>query len=292
MENEDFNCKSCDRKFDAYDNLRKHMCRTHGIKSEDFFVIYYLNGIKPTCKCGCKETTKFNGHGFSEYKIGHISRIKNNWGHNEKAINNSSETRRNQFKSGERHVWNDGLTKETDYRVANQGIASTKENNPERAIKISNSLKGVTKSEEHNRKNTKHWKEYWSDQKHRDEQRLRRTMYMKTSQRNTPSKLETSFKSVLTKLNIDFECQFDIEGLNYDFHILNTNVLIEVDGDFWHSNPLYYKEPIYEVQKHNFKHDLIKNDIAIRNNYTLLRFWETDINTNLKDVVKKLLEYI
>ena len=67
------------------------------------------------CKCGCGDTVK------NEWSKGHYSRVHNNWGHNPKAIENSAKTRREQFKNGERTVWNDGLTAETDERVANNG---------------------------------------------------------------------------------------------------------------------------------------------------------------------------
>lgn len=60
------NCTHCERLFPVYDSLRKHVSRTHKIKSKDFFIEYKLNGIQPTCKCGCGEPTKFLGHGFRE----------------------------------------------------------------------------------------------------------------------------------------------------------------------------------------------------------------------------------
>ncbi len=66
------------------------------------------------CKCGCGDTVK------NEWSKGHYSRVHNGWGHNKTAIVNSANTRREQFKNGERKVWNDGLTIE-DERVANNG---------------------------------------------------------------------------------------------------------------------------------------------------------------------------
>ena len=79
MENKEENifvCKLCQKKFDNYDSLRKHMSRVHKISSSDFYVEFYLNGIRPTCKCGCSKETSWTGHGFRDYKVGHISNIK------------------------------------------------------------------------------------------------------------------------------------------------------------------------------------------------------------------------
>jgi len=71
--------------------------------------------MKKYCKCGCGDTVK------NEWSKGHYSRVHNNWGHNSTAIKNSAKTRREQFKNGERKVWNDGLIAETDERVAKNG---------------------------------------------------------------------------------------------------------------------------------------------------------------------------
>jgi hypothetical protein len=86
-------------------------------------VEYNLSGAWPVCKCGCEQKVKWSNElkGFTTYVKGHYSRVHNNWGHNQKAIDASSKTRRAQFDSGERTVWNVGLTKDTDDRVKRNG---------------------------------------------------------------------------------------------------------------------------------------------------------------------------
>lgn len=118
------NCKQCNNEFETLDKLRRHSSRVHKINSQEIYNIYVLNNNIPTCKCGCGETPNFITftYGYNEWIRGHISRIHNNWGHNQTAIDNSSKTRREQFANGSRKVWNDGLTKETDIRVARYGI--------------------------------------------------------------------------------------------------------------------------------------------------------------------------
>jgi hypothetical protein len=106
-------CKLCENvEFESYTSLSRHMGLTHKVPTDQFYVEYHLNGVWPTCKCGCGEKMKYSYQlkSFRDYKKGHISRIKNNWGHNKKAIEKSSITRKQQFASGERTVWNDGLT--------------------------------------------------------------------------------------------------------------------------------------------------------------------------------------
>lgn len=136
-------CKRCNKEFDNYLSLRKHSSRIHKIKSSDFYVEFYLNGEYPTCKCGCGETvTWFNGE-FREYKKGHIARIHNNWGHNQIAIDNSAETRRNQYANGERESWCKGLTKETDDRIQNlaKKVSNTINSNPAELERRSNNMR-------------------------------------------------------------------------------------------------------------------------------------------------------
>jgi 5-methylcytosine-specific restriction endonuclease McrA len=116
-------------------------------------VDYYHDGIWPTCKCGCGQQTNWQVRDgkFGDFIRGHISRIKNNWGHNKKAIEKSAETRRQQFANGEREVWNKGLTKENDLRVKQYGCVNSKNFTQERKDRYSdimreNRLNGVVPS--------------------------------------------------------------------------------------------------------------------------------------------------
>ena len=105
--------------------LARHLKKVYGLTYREY---YHKHVIKtdsvPKCKCGCgAEMVWKNTTGYAEFVKGHYSRVHNNWGHNPKAIEKSSKTRRQQFASGERTVWNAGLTKETDERVAANGEA-------------------------------------------------------------------------------------------------------------------------------------------------------------------------
>jgi hypothetical protein len=118
-------CKICNKEFDKIESLMRHLMKKHSLTSQGVYNEYVLNGNIPKCKCGCDETPSFNGFtkGYKDWIRGHISRVKNNWGHNETAIQKSTQTRREQFEIGERTVWNNGLTKETDERVRKNGVS-------------------------------------------------------------------------------------------------------------------------------------------------------------------------
>lgn len=109
-----FKCPYCDEAFETYNGLCKHVFRfsEHRCESkEQLLTDFTYNGVRPKCKCGCGEYTDISYEGgahFCDYKLGHASRVHNNWGHNEEAIVKSAETRRRQYESGERVQWNKG----------------------------------------------------------------------------------------------------------------------------------------------------------------------------------------
>lgn len=98
------------------------------------------------------------------------------------------------------------------------------------------------------------------------------------------SKLEKRVGKVLVEMGIKFEPQFELKGNLYDYHIKDTNILVEVNGDFWHANPSKYKAtdtlpfPKKEVIAESlWKKDEKKLNIALKNGFKVLPLWEMDI---------------
>lgn len=106
------NCKECNREFESLDSLRRHRSQKHNINAEQTYIDYILNGIEPKCKCGCGEKPKYLGidAGYREYKLGHASRVSNNWGHNPDALKKSHETQKKMHDDGSLQMWNKGLS--------------------------------------------------------------------------------------------------------------------------------------------------------------------------------------
>ena len=80
----DFHCPYCDRRFETYNGLCKHVFnedKPHGYMSkEKLLADCFYDGVRPKCKCGCGEYTDIsyeNGAHFCEYKLGHNSKIHN-----------------------------------------------------------------------------------------------------------------------------------------------------------------------------------------------------------------------
>jgi very-short-patch-repair endonuclease len=98
---------------------------------------------------------------------------------------------------------------------------------------------------------------------------------------------ELKMKNILKSLKLPFEHQYSLEGYSFDFHLSNTNILIEVDGDYWHGNPKKFQK-LNRRQERNRQRDLIKDRVAKDSGFILLRFWEDDILNNGRKVIGEL----
>jgi len=103
------------------------------------------------------------------------------------------------------------------------------------------------------------------------------------------SGLETYFRvNILDKLGVEYDQQFEAHpiGRFYDFYLPKYRVLIECDGDFYHSNPEIYTTNLTITQKRNKRVDELKNKWASLNNYVLIRFWEKDIYGDSNGIIE------
>lgn len=284
---EKFICKGCNKVYETLKGLSNHRFQKHKIKPQDTYDEYVLNGVKPTCNCGCGVVPKFLTitNGYREYVRGHSSRVNNNWGHNIEAIRKSHETQKKMYESGELTIWNKGLTID-DPRVKDN--IDKVMSNPNRGKNISKKLSGVFKSEKHKEKLSKIAKKRWSNPEERKKQRERKVVWIKKNGFNKQSKLEKSFEGLLINLGINFQPQYPVNGYLYDFYIIDKNTLIEVDGDWFHFNKKIHKKVTSIVQENTINNDKIKNNIAKKEGYNLIRFWEDDINNNLNNVINTL----
>jgi very-short-patch-repair endonuclease len=110
----------------------------------------------------------------------------------------------------------------------------------------------------------------------------------KRRQKSSNTKPELLFKSILDVLNIEYKQQYHLQKKIYDFYIPSKNLLVEIDGTYWHGKDLSFFD-MNMIQRKAFRNDLRKNGIAAVLGYQMLRLWEGEIN--LKGV-KKLLNEI
>lgn len=86
-----------------------------------------------------------------------------------------------------------------------------------------------------------------------------------------------------------------------DLYIPSKNLIIEINGDYWHANPLKYKKEdiIYTTEnKRNitaeeiWKKDKKQEEKLLKSGYNLLVVWEKDIKENKKDLEKYITNLI
>lgn len=98
----------------------------------------------------------------------------------------------------------------------------------------------------------------------------------------TTSSIETKIGNLLLELNIPFTTQYKINNRYFDFLINDTQIIIEVNGDYWHANPEKYKaNDILNLgrgklmsAKQIWVKDKKKNTQAINKGYKVLIIWE------------------
>lgn len=95
------------------------------------------------------------------------------------------------------------------------------------------------------------------------------------------SKAEKELKKILEDLGYIVEPQFGIGSLKYDLYLVNHNIIIEYNGDYWHCNPNKYKSNYFNQKKNMYAwqlwdQDKRKKELAEKNGHKLFIIWEAD----------------
>lgn len=98
----------------------------------------------------------------------------------------------------------------------------------------------------------------------------------------------------LKELKIDFQNEVSFQYYSVDNYLIKKGLIIEVQGDFWHSNPMMFsKESLRITQKECIRRDKARETFFRKNrNIPILYLWETDIY-NSPELCKQLIqEYV
>lgn len=108
----------------------------------------------------------------------------------------------------------------------------------------------------------------------------------------TPQKL---VDEMLSSLNIEFVRERSFDYYSVDNYLPKDNGIIEVMGDYWHSNPNRYGERrlMNQVQKKQIHRDKIKYSYIKKHyNIPILYLWENDIENNARCCAELIVKYI
>ena len=151
-------------------------------------------------------------------------------------------------------------------------------------------------------------------------QKPKRPIYEKASKQYGTSQLEKDFAhNFLDKYGIKYIYEYEARDIKrfYDFAIVSNkskyiteekegltsiiqgiqytpiDLLIEVDGGYWHSDPRIVDEDnLNAIQKRNKMVDELKNKWASLHGIPLIRIWEYDIRHNPKKVIEEFKKYV
>lgn len=110
------------------------------------------------------------------------------------------------------------------------------------------------------------------------------------------SSLEKRIQKCLVDLDEKFIPNIFLWGYNFDI-LIKDNILIEINGDFWHANPKYYESSdvlLGNVTAKDLWHkDNKKISKASQYNYIVITIWEDEIRPkNDEDLLNFVLEKI
>lgn len=278
-------CELCKKECNGLKGLSVHLNMMHSyITKKEYTLKYFYDGINPVCKCGCSQKTNFKKIGkFREFINGHNGIGKNNGfykkGHSPKTIEKilNSEGYKNRKIKPRIRIYNKCLwclslietIPSINKKFCNRNCY---------ALYKSNSIKNKTPD------GLKYWKQCVNGGLNG---------YIHPYKEN---KLEKRVESILNDNNIKFEKQKkiknDILNKRIDFFISNKNIILQIDGDYWHCNPNKYKSNYFHTKRKLEAKEIWRKDNQETNSlekcgYIVKRIWETDVNRlNILKILK------
>ena len=103
---------------------------------------------------------------------------------------------------------------------------------------------------------------------------------------DTISKVNKEFSEDLKKNNINHELEFSIKDKSYDIHILNSNILIEINPTYTHNStqPTYFHS--YQKRPKDPDYHYNKTKLAKENGYRCIHIWDWDDLDKIINILK------
>lgn len=162
-------------------------------------------------------------------------------------------------------------------------IFSVKQSKVDKARFCSNECRGVW------------YKEHCMSEKNR---KYRAELVVDTmSNGKIPDKLtkpHVQISKILEDDNISHINEYNIKYYSVDIYLKESGLMIEIMGDYWHSNPTTkYGKNLKDMQKKRIPKDKAKHSYIL-NQYGIevLYLWESDINNEIEKCMKLIEEYI
>ncbi len=99
----------------------------------------------------------------------------------------------------------------------------------------------------------------------------------------TQTKIQKIIVDLLINNGINYQEEYFLGEQSLDIYLSDYNLGIEINGDYWHTNPIKYKsdDKLSKQQLKQFTYDLKKYNYSLEH-FPILYLWENDIKNNLK----------
>lgn len=154
----------------------------------------------------------------------------------------------------------------------------------------SNGMYGKKHSKESRKKISQALKKKYKENKfYREKMKINGARSMLSQNKRTP-KTEVLVQNYLFSNDVNFIPNYVIDFYEYDLFIPHKNILIEVQGDYWHGNlDIFTEENLLEHQRQKKIKDVQKRTFAENKGFILLEIWEKDIKNKNFSSLKEVL---
>lgn len=134
---------------------------------------------------------------------------------------------------------------------------------------------------------------YSQSQQWKNESRIRAVNLLKNNKATTNTTPQKSINKLLNSIGIKYINEKSFKYFSVDNYLIDNNLIIEVMGDYWHCNPVIYKEIKQKVQRDRIPKDKSKHTyIKKYHDIEILYLWEHDIKNNIKLCEKLIEQYV
>lgn len=277
-------CKEYKGATNKIKKLIIHILEEHKLTINDYLKMNNIEFKK--CDCGCNNEVTVFCRGkdivFSRYFSGHMNFEK------KKSMISKLKKERigNKNPMYKQKPWNKNLKKENNHIV--KQISEKIKGRQFTSKHKENLSKSAFKRTIHGHTGIKHSEETKEIIRQKTLEQMK-----KGKMPSTNTKPHKCFADFLYLLNIDYEEEKTIYPYSFDFYLPDCDTYIEVDGDYYHSNPKIYKNgPIHKIQLKNYNRDSKKNRFCEIRNMKLIRYYEYDILNNISGILFDIKEKI
>lgn len=235
-----------------------------------------------TCGCGCENALKIlpsqRHNGLPTYLRGHFGKGKPL--SEERKANISASLTGREMGEGFRQKRRDYMAErweDEDYRKKMSEMSTQVNSCPTRRAKQSEFLKSwYAENPEHRAKVSEAAKK-WAAKNPQRKIQAAKAGHKAVAVRKKPSSIEVLLQQELEQRGVTFESQWEYELGVADFRV--GAVVVFADGVYWHNYP------------HGTEKDRRQDAFLLGEGYTVIRFWEHEIQNDAKACVDRILSF-